>query len=468
VIAFSSSLCVVDLKVAISFMTVAVTLESQFGIVWPSSFAQALDAMSVLSLDFGVLLGGFCVVDIGFYNRLLSSTLMLLITVLAIVVRSRQRDHVKKGVFVAIYLLLFAYPVLSVKVIEAFACHEIEGVQYLRADYTIECDTPKWRAMAAYAGVWVAAYVIAFPLFVLYKLWCYHSSPVADRKEPNGELVDLRFLLYDYKSFVPALLWEGIEMVRKLLLTVVGSFWSTKSTMCIVTAFLISASFLCLHMSYQPFDSCKLNRMQTLALVVLTLLYFMGVLLKTQTVEEGDREDLGVVMVALLVSVFVSVVTMVLLETHWAIQWSRNSLHAFTIMFEGHIRMDKGGKCVASFPGKYEDGWNKIVKLSSNNIAKVSVACVFLPMHTPRFGTHEVDDECKEGKCYCHAIYGAKKVGSCLLLALFILWFSSFFSWCRSGVADGGWNGKRTWCWRTDGGRSFRCFTLKDRFAFGY
>jgi hypothetical protein len=26
----------------------------------------------------------------------------------------------------------------------------------------------------------------------------------------------------------PALLWEGIEMVRKLLLSVLGAFWTTK------------------------------------------------------------------------------------------------------------------------------------------------------------------------------------------------------------------------------------------------
>ena len=141
----------------------------------------------------------------------------------------------------AIYLLLFAYPVLSVKIVEAFACHEVEGVQYLRADYNMRCNTQEWNAMVAYASIWLCIYVIAFPLFVLSKLWYYRGRQTTQQLGSKPELVDLRFLLHDYKSFAPVLMWEGIEMIRKLLLSVVGSFWSTKSTMSIVTAFLISA-----------------------------------------------------------------------------------------------------------------------------------------------------------------------------------------------------------------------------------
>jgi hypothetical protein len=32
------------------------------------SFARALDALSVLSFDFGAILGGFCIVDMNFYQ----------------------------------------------------------------------------------------------------------------------------------------------------------------------------------------------------------------------------------------------------------------------------------------------------------------------------------------------------------------------------------------------------------------
>ena len=188
------------------------------------------------------------------------------------------------------------------KIVEAFACHEVEGERFLRADYRVRCDSQEWKVMAAYASIWIVLYVTAFPLFVLYKLWSYRGNTTADQQgSKKPELADLRFLLHDYKSFAPVLMWEvrkqvflallclvcalkcgrfwavqGIEMIRKLLLSVVGSFWSTKSTMCIAVALLISALFLCVQLKYRPFKDDVLDRMQTLALTMLTLLYFIG------------------------------------------------------------------------------------------------------------------------------------------------------------------------------------------------
>ena len=63
--------------------------------------------------------------------------------------------------------------------------------------------------------------------------------------EGSGGPALLGFLADDYKPHCAY--WEAVEMGRKLLLSVVASFWSTKSTMCVATAFLISATFLVLH-----------------------------------------------------------------------------------------------------------------------------------------------------------------------------------------------------------------------------
>ena len=48
--------------------------------------------------------------------------------------------------------LLFAFPIVSVDLVEAFACHEVEGTFYLRVDYSVECYTPRFYKMSAYAG----------------------------------------------------------------------------------------------------------------------------------------------------------------------------------------------------------------------------------------------------------------------------------------------------------------------------
>jgi hypothetical protein len=409
------------LKVVISFLTVVATLDSQYGVVWPASFARALDAMMVISFDVGAIMGAFCFVDISFYHTLLSSTLVPLCLVVAIIIVYRATGRsAQQSLVIGVYLLLFAYPVVSVRVVETFACHDIEGTRYLRADYSIRCDSAQWAAIAVYAGVWVALYVFAFPVAILVKLWSYQDSPskVKARSQQSltnskRELVNLRFLLIDYKEVAPVLLWEGIEMLRKLLLSVVGAFWSTKSTMSIATAMVISAFFLVIHTTYQPFKSRALNRLQALALTVLTLLYTLGVLLRSETVEAGDQEHLGVLMVLLLVSVFVAVLVAVGLELYMAKKWITKVSHAFKIMYKGKIHDAKGIYCIASFPGKYEGRWNQITELGSNEIAKRSIACVFLPQHTPRFGTHDVDDERPDGQCFCHSIYGEEKAWGC-------------------------------------------------------
>jgi hypothetical protein len=71
------------------------------------------------------------------------------------------------------------------------------------------------------------------------------------------------FLLEDYKLVMPMALWEWIELVRKLCLSVVGAFWSErKGTMCVATALFISAFFFALHLRYYPFKSDACNRLQ--------------------------------------------------------------------------------------------------------------------------------------------------------------------------------------------------------------
>ena len=90
-------------------------------------------------------------------------------------------------------------------------------------------------------------------------------------------------------------------MVRKLILSIVGAFFSSKSVMVIGTALLISVFFQILHSLYYPFKSKKYNRMQQICLTVLNLFYMSGLLLKTAAVTSEDSDDIGILLVTLLV-----------------------------------------------------------------------------------------------------------------------------------------------------------------------
>jgi serine/threonine protein kinase len=298
-------------------------------------FASCIGLISVLSFDLSLITGMFCFFNLSFYDSLLSSTMLLAMIVLGITMahfRAKSKDKdvadddkARQYIFAVVYILLFAYPVTAVDVVQAFSCHTLDdGVSYLRADYSVVCYTPHWDFMAGYAALWVLFYVVGFPLIVIHQLWRFHQQ----RKEARQRfpVVEKRpvlaFLADDYKPMMPMMLWEGQEMVRKLLLSVIGAFWSTKSTMCVATALLISIAFQLLHCSYYPFRTLILNRLQHLSLAVLSLIYFVGVLLKTQTVDNAHSEGVGVLMVLLLVLVILIVIIATALEVRAVMQWT--------------------------------------------------------------------------------------------------------------------------------------------------
>jgi hypothetical protein len=73
---------------------------------------------------------------------------------------------------------------------------------------------------------------------------------------------------------------------------------------------------------------------------------------KAETVDESDRENLGIFMVALLVFVFAAVIFATMLEVAAVMQWARPVWHAFGILYEGNIRRERGIPCISSFPGQ--------------------------------------------------------------------------------------------------------------------
>jgi hypothetical protein len=330
-------------KILVAFVTIMLTVDRQFGVTWPAAFQRALAALSVLSLDFGILTSLLCVVRLSFYANLFCTTLLLVVLLGAVFVthalmqyRLRQAtsahppDHTetiakaaeirRNALFVGVYLLTFAYPMVSVKVVELFGCHNVEGAYYLRTDYSIECYTPKWKAMAVYASVFLVTYVAGFPLFISVKLWSYRH---ALRKQvqgpgqvckvaPPGLL--LGFLLDDYVLKLPCYMWETEEMVRKLVLSVIGNFWSNKSVMCVATVLVISLVFQLCHTRLHPFKSPACNQLQQIYLSVLNIVYIAGILLKAQTVSTTDERDLGVLLVLLLVVAMVAASFAVALE----------------------------------------------------------------------------------------------------------------------------------------------------------
>jgi hypothetical protein len=131
---------------------------------------------------------------------------------LALAVYSAFPNARQSVLLATVYFCIFTFPVVSVKIMETFACHAVEGRQYLRADYALSCDDSQWGKWAVYASVWVLLFVIGFPLFLLVRLLRMRAD-LRSGKAVEANQFSLGFLLYDYKPFGKgasvACLWEA-------------------------------------------------------------------------------------------------------------------------------------------------------------------------------------------------------------------------------------------------------------------
>jgi serine/threonine protein kinase len=96
---------------------------------------------------------------------------------------------------------------------------------------------------------------------------------------------------------------------------------------------MIAATFfLMLHTNYAPYRSLALNRIQQFALVIVSIIYLTGVLLKTDSVSLEDGETLGVVLVIMLVVLVLSVLGMIVVEVRAVLQWQKELRFATAIL----------------------------------------------------------------------------------------------------------------------------------------
>jgi len=82
------------------------------------------------------------------------------------------------------------------------------------------------------------------------------------------------------------------------------------------------------------------------------------------------------------------------------------------IAYHGRITDERGGKCIASFPGKYAEKWEWAVSEKHSN----SVGCVFLTDQASGLGQHVKDDDDPEAPCLCRRLYG--KVMACSYMSV--------------------------------------------------
>ncbi|CAM9726665.1 unnamed protein product, partial [Hapterophycus canaliculatus] len=154
-------------------------------ITFPDAYQRFLEGVNALNFDIGWLLSAGCFVQLDFHGRLITSTVgpiaALAVVGLTYAVgwhRNRSSPEAVqkvrlKHISAALWITFLIYSSVSSSIFQTFSCETLaDGKTYLRADYSIECDSSKHHAMRVYAAVMIFVYPLGIPLiYVALLFW---------------------------------------------------------------------------------------------------------------------------------------------------------------------------------------------------------------------------------------------------------------------------------------------------------
>lgn len=327
--------------------TVAAQFSSVAHVSYPDVYQRFLDSLEVVNFDLGWILSAGCVFDMDFHDRLLVSTigpifvLLFLVGIYAFAVRTNRGSNATlqrawhKHVSLMLLLTFLVYSSVSAVLFKMFACEELDdGVNYLRADYRIMCDSSKHRALQVYAGIMMLLYTVGIP--VLYGCLLFRDSDVLKRDQPDRErLARVSSTSELWKPYKPSVFYyEVIECSRRVLLAGVVVFIDPNTAAQIAVTLMMAFVFVVVSEGLAPYASRWDTWLSRIGHAVVFTSMYVALLLKVDVSDE--RASSQGAFEALLVAAHVCMVLVVLLEA--VVQ---------SVLLWTQRRQDAGGLAVA-------------------------------------------------------------------------------------------------------------------------
>ena len=277
------------LKLIASTFQIVCSSSNTFQLTYPASLSSFFAIFKLLNLNVTSILPFSCSHRMDFVENLLVTTLapiFLLLVLSSFLVGQilyyrwqissgnsenkdeEIRDQTKRLKFqyfnVFLILSFLVLPSITTTIFQMFPCKNVDPGNeddmpntYLQADFTIDCESPRYQTGVGIAVAMIFIYPLGIPAFYLYSLY-KKKNEIINRKalEVGGKLPDgLVVLEFLFRAYKPELWYfEVVETYRRLCMTAILSVIATGSSSQVVCAMLLSCFFLKAYDKVKPYE----------------------------------------------------------------------------------------------------------------------------------------------------------------------------------------------------------------------
>ena len=271
---------------------------------FPSVYQRFLDSVNFFNFDLSWVLSAGCLLEVDFHDRLLWTTIspLVIMGLLGITYTTAMHRnltspettirHIQhKHVSMVPVVIILVYSSVSSVVFQMFACDDLDdGKRYLRADYTIDCDSSKHRVLQIYSGFMILLYPVGIP--ALYASLLFWNSTSSAGSLTLQETPLIRSISSLWKPYKPQrFYYEVIECARRVSLTGVIVFIYPNSAAQVAATFAIAVWFIFVSEGMAPYASPWDAWISSMGQAIIFATMFLALLLKVNVSGENDASQ---------------------------------------------------------------------------------------------------------------------------------------------------------------------------------
>ncbi|CAM9925055.1 unnamed protein product, partial [Laminaria digitata] len=294
------------------------------GDVYPELYKAFVSKLTAFNLDLNFVMSYSCLVTTDFYHHLVVATIaplvMLVMLAVSCLVAKKRNDSCKpamravrrKHQSALLYFAFFIYSPVSYKIFQTFSCDELDdGSNYLRADYSLSCLTPRHSWYRVYALIMLGVYPIGIAaVFACLLAWYKHDLVKPCRKS----LLRLQPYQGIWAAYKPSrYFYEVIECGRRIALTTIAAFVPSNSVTQISIALMFAVLWVIISEAISPFEKKPDMNLYRWGNAIVVASLYVALLMKVDVGYDTQRALLTFSGVLILANAFM--VVTVLLQT---------------------------------------------------------------------------------------------------------------------------------------------------------